>query len=354
MLSVPRHWRELSPEWMTEALSGRLPGAVVEEVDVGPVHEGTNARARVRLTYAHGEGPPSVFVKAPGRLPNRLALAALGAVTAEARLAASGVELPLLRPQPYAAGIDGWRLAAVVVMDDVVADGGRPNDGITSLGVAEVRSGLEGLARLHAAWWGRALPRTLRFLRPWRLGRAWGAVSRANLGRGLRRMEEALGPSAVPAGLDAGTLGRQFRHSAVLAAQGPRALLHGDPHPGNTYRSADGRTGFLDWQLVRTGHWSHDVGYFLIGSLDVADRRRQERHLLAGYLDELGRAGVTAPSWESAWARYRAAPAFGLATWVHTLTFGTFQPVAVSVATLRRFAAAYEDLETARSVAAGG
>lgn len=351
-LTVPATWADLDPHWMTAALSARLPGAVVAGVDVGPVHGGTNARARVRLTYAQGDGPPSVFVKGPGRLANRLALVALGALTTEARLAASGVDLPLERPLPYAAGIDRRRLAAIVVMDDVVAAGGRPNDGIAPLGVEEVRSGLEGLARLHAAWWDRPLPRSLRFLRPWRLGRLWAAVSVANLARGLHRMEAVMGASAVPGGVDARVLGHQFQRSALLAGRGPLVLLHGDPHPANTYRREDERTGFLDWQLARTGHWSHDVGYFLAGSLDVGDRRRHERTLLAAYLDELGRAGAAAPSWEAAWARYRAAPAFGLATWVHTLAFGTFQPERVCVATLRRFAAAYEDLETATSVVA--
>ncbi|MGH9088559.1 MAG: phosphotransferase, partial [Acidimicrobiales bacterium] len=176
-------------------------------------------------------------------------------------------------------------------------------------------------------------------------------VSVANLARGLHRLEE-LAPAMAPRDLGAAGLGRQFRRHSLLAASGDQTLLHGDAHPGNTYVTAGGDVGFLDWQLARTGHWSHDVGYFLVGSLDVADRRRHERNLLAGYLDELGRSGVVAPSWESAWARYRAAPAFGLATWVHTLSFGTFQPVGVCVATIRRYAAAYEDLDTARSTVA--
>lgn len=352
VLEVPRAWSDLTPAWATSALSSRLPGTVVRSAVVDPLGEGTNSRARLSLSYARGDGPPSVFVKRTGRLEHRLALAVLGAVTTEARLAASGVLLPVEHPRHYAGGVDLARLAAVVVMDDVRTAGGRPNDGTAPLTVAGVRSGLDGLARLHAAHWDRSLPTALAFLRPWHLGRVWAPVSIASLARGLRRLDRLV-PGAPPTGLvGAGRLGRQFRQSAVLAATGVQTLLHGDPHPGNTYALPGDRTGFYDWQLARVGHWSHDVGYFLAGSLDPDDRRWHERDLLGGYLEALVRFGAVAPPWDEAWARYRSTPAFGLATWVHTLAFGSFQPTVTCLATIDRFAAAYEDLETGRSMAA--
>lgn len=353
MLPVPRGWSEVTPSWLTGALSGRFPGAVVAAADVGRVQDGTSSRARVRLTYSRGAGPEWVFVKCPGRVRHRLALAALGAVATEARLAESGAVLPLEHPVTYAGGADLARLAAVVVMEDVVGAGGRPHHASTALAVPDVASGLEGLARLHAAYWGRPLPAPLGFLRPWHLGRGWALASRANLARGLRRLEAMGWRRLVTDRVDAPSLGRQFRLSALLAASGEQTVLHGDPHPGNTYAAAGGGTGFFDWQLARTGHWSHDVGYFLVGSLDVADRRANERALLDRYLAALGRAGVAAPDRDRAWERYRATPAFGLATWLHTLAFGTFQPAHACVETIRRFAAAYEDLETDRSLPGG-
>jgi hypothetical protein len=358
---------------MTAALKGRLQGSVVEAVKIESLGTGTNSRARVMLTYAervadrgdgessHGpEGsvsrPSSVFVKRPGRLVSRLAVAALRAFATEARLAMSGVALPLLHPLPYAGGVDRLRLAAVVVTEDVLAGDGRPNEATSPLSVDEVRSGLEGLARLHAAYWDGRLPAALEFLRPWRLGRGWDFVSAASLARGLRRLRDKTS-CALPDGLEYRQLAKQFRLGAVMAAAGVQTMLYGDPHPGNTYRLADGRTGFFDWQLARTGYWSHDVGYFLVAGLGVADRRAHERDLLAGYLDDLGAAvlstGAAAaadaglPKWEDAWARYRATPAFGLATWVHTFSFGIFQPVDVCLATIDRFSAAYDDLDTA-------
>jgi hypothetical protein len=336
---------------MTTAISRRHPAAVVGAVSVADIVDGTNRRARVHLDYRSGQGPASVFVKTHGRMLHRLALLALRALEAEARLAQSGVVMPLEAPEPYAAAFHRRRLEVVVVMEDITLRGGHPNEASTPLGPGEVQSGLDGLARLHAAYWDRPLPPSLSFLRPWRLTRAWSPVSAVNLARGLHRWRQAGPSSLIPPALDARTLEGQFRISARLAATGPQTVLHGDPHPGNTYALPGSRTGFYDWQLVRTGHWSHDVGYFLAGSLAPEDRRRHEDHLLRGYLDSLERAGVKAvPDPDEAWARYRAMPAFGLCTWLHTLAAGSFQPVEWCLSMLERFACAYRDLGTAASL----
>ena len=335
---------------MTDAIGRRFPGAVVDHLEVGAVADGTNRRAAIRLSYALGNGPSSVFVKMHGRLLHRLALVALKAWRAEALLAGSGVELPVDHPVFFASATDRARLACVVLMEDVTLRSGRPNDATTPLTVAEVADGLSGLARMQAAFWAKPLPPALSFLAPWRLARSWAAVSRASLAHGLRRLRRGGRDDLVPWRLDAAGLERQFRESAVLAESGPRTVLHGDPHPGNTYGLPGNRTGFYDWQLVRTGNWCHDVGYFLAGSLAVDDRRAHERELLATYLEALGSAGAPSPNFDSAWERYRSSPAFGLGTWVHTYSAGSFQPDEVALATIERFATAYSDLETHRSL----
>lgn len=352
VLTVPGSLAELTPDFMTLALSARFPGAVVDRVEAGPIGDGTNRRATIRLSYREGTGPESVFVKIHGRLLHRLALVALRAWQAEALLASSGVDLPLEHPTFYAAATDRFRLACVVLMEDVTAREGRPNDATTPLSVSEVTDGLAGLARMHAAFWDRPVPPSLQFLAPWRLGRAWAPVSRASLAHGLHRLRRAGLEHLIPRKLDAASLERQFRASALVAQAGPRTVLHGDPHPGNTYNLPGGRTGFFDWQLVRTGDWCHDVGYFLVGSLSVEDRRANERDLIAGYLDSLEAANAPAPDLDLAWDRYRASPAFGLATWLHTYSAGSFQPESVSLATIERFATAYADLETHTSIVA--
>lgn len=343
-LAVPRHLGELTPEWMTAALAPRCSGAVVSKVDVGAIDDGTNRRASVALSYAEGGGPETVFVKVHGRPLHRFALLVLRAWATEARLAMSGVARPLHHPVPYAAAVDAHRLASIVVMDDVTTAGGVPNDGVTPLTVAEVRDGLAGLARLHAAYWDAPLPDSLSFLAPWRLAPVWAPVSAANLARGMRRLGQVDALDLLPSGTTVRELERGFRESARLAATGPQTVLHGDPHPANTYALPGECTGFYDWQLARIGHWSHDVGYFLAGSLEIADRRTSERDLLAGYLDELSRHSAAAPAFDEAWSRYCKTPVYGLATWIHTISAGSFQPRDVCLATIERFAAAYDDL----------
>src|SRR5580658_2184044 len=105
MLPAPRSLADLTPPWMTAALGRRCPGSVVDGVAVGEIADGTNRRARVALTYSRGQGPPSVFVKTEGRVLHRLALVALRALDTEARLADSGVTLPLEYPVAYAGGV---------------------------------------------------------------------------------------------------------------------------------------------------------------------------------------------------------------------------------------------------------
>jgi hypothetical protein len=347
VLAVPHGVAGLTPTWLTEALARSFPGADVASVRVRDVAGGTNTRCVAELAYARGHGPASVFVKLPGRLLHRLALGALGAWSAEARLAASGIVLPVEAPAFFAGATDPCRLAAAVVMEDVTARGGRPNSGIAPLSPGEVSSGLRELASLHAAHLDRRLPGELGYVRAWRLAAPWAPVSAVSLARGLARWARLAPVEAATLRRAVGVreLERRFRSWAAVARTGPQTLLHGDPHPANTYSLPGGRTGFLDWQLVRVGSYAHDVGYFLAGSLDPATRRRVERDLLAGYLEHLAELGAaTPPTLDETWTRYRSSVAFGLGTWLHTIGAGSFQPADVSRATLERFAAAYVEL----------
>lgn len=340
-MRVPRSWSEVTPAWLSEALAADVLGATVTEADVGGVTAGTNSRATVRLRWT-GDGPSRVFVKREGSLLNRLALTALGAREAEARLALAAPELPLEHPRFLAGAVDRRRLATVVVMEDVTLRSARPQSATTPLTPEQVASGLAGLARLHAAYWCRPMTGPLAVVRPWRLGPAWGPVAWGGFVHARRRLR-ALGMT-LPPFADPVTLARGFRGWAALAATGPQTLLHGDPHPGNTYALPDGTLGFYDWQLVRRGSWAHDVGYVLVSALTPADRRTHERDLLAGYLRALAAAGAPAPDLADAWELYRRSPVYGLGAWLQTLAGGGFQPVEVCLATIERFAAAYEEL----------
>ena len=128
-------------------------------------------------------------------------------------------------------------------------------------------------------------------------------------------------------------------------ATGDETLLHGDAHVGNTYVLPDGEVGFLDWQVVRRGHWSHDLGYFVVGALTEDDRRAHERELVEEHRWALEVDEVDRPSAADAWLRYRATPAHGLPLWLLTLLSDVHRHE-VSLALVRRYAAAFVELDT--------
>jgi Phosphotransferase enzyme family len=341
-VEVPTDWR-FSPDWATRVVAAQHPGAVVDRVDVDPIDPGTTTRARIHLTYRDGEGPATLFLKAQGRLSHRLMLSSLALLTPESRLFASGEALPARRPMVYAVGIDRRRLNSIVVMEDVVATGAVANIATSPMSVDEVGRGLEEIASLHSRFWNN-LPPALSWIRPWRIQHGWTLLALIGGIKGPPRLKDAGQFDVLP------DSARRWdrclwlsRRSAALSKQGPQTLLHGDTHIGNTYTMPDGAVGFLDWQLVRRGNWSHDVGYFITSALTETDRRAHERDLLAHYLDALGPQLTS----DEAWRTYRCTPAYGLTAWLETYASADYQSDDVSLTLLRRFGTAFDDLGTA-------
>lgn len=113
----------------------------------------------------------------------------------------------------------------------------------------------------------------------------------------------------------------------------------------------DDDVGFLDWQMVRRGNWSLDLGYFLQGALTIEDRRRSERDLLDEYRGALTLPPSEMPSREEILLRYRASVAHGLAIWMATLSGGdAWQSAQICLALAQRYAAAYMDLDTRAAI----
>ena len=213
------------------------------------------------------------------------------------------------------------------------------------MSVEQVANGVRGLARLHSAFLGRpARPPTRHST-----GSSRSSRSRECEYAPLHIAHERLGDT-VPAEILALTGDRAVhRHLGPLhrdADARPQTLLHGDPHIGNTYVLPDDEVGFLDWQMVRRGNWSLDLGYFLQGAFTIEDRRRSERELLDEYRGALdvarrrdadrrrGAGCATArPShtgWRSGWRRSRAATPGSARTSAWRSRSGTPRPSSTS------------------------
>jgi len=348
-LVVPDSWNDLTPDWMTAALAAEYPGAVVDTVTVLMRDDGTNRRARLQLSYRQGCGPETVFLK--GVDPDHRELIKMtSGLFHEPRLFAERIELPLEHPRVYASVIDADAEDFVIVMEDLTARGADPRDALRPLTVEQAASGVRGLARMHGQYWGTRLSGSaLDWVEPFE---PWDGMQWAP----LPAVQPRLAPD-TPAEVRTMTIERlvegiwkPFIRSLTRA---PQTLLHGDPHIGNTYLLPGGELGFLDWQVLRRGNWSLDLGYFLQGALTTEDRRRHERALLAEYRDNLGLPAAELPGADEIWLRYRASVAHGLCTWLATASAGElWQRPDIALELAQRYSMAYGDLDTAAALAA--
>jgi hypothetical protein len=342
---IPRDWN-VSPDWMTGIVAARHPGAVVSKVVRVGGSDGTSSRAVLHLTYATGTGPDTVFAKTKGDPLRRTFQWMTQNAFIEGRLVQSGVRLPIEHPTFYAGIVDRWRLNDMVVMEDVTRRDAVLNDATQPLTIDEVADGLRGLARLHSHYWNfdTTTHPTLSWVRPSKANATFRFLVKLGCARGLPRLADHL-PDAVAALGSKGLIDywqRQIRSMRNAHA----TLLHGDAHVGNTYTLHDGHVGFYDWGVVRRGHWSFDVGYFIISALDVIDRQAHAADLVETYRNALDVPDTQRPTRDEAWTRFRSSPPYGLAIWITTGAEDQYQAPEICANLANRFGHAFLDLDT--------
>jgi len=313
----------LSPQWLTAALRLRYPVVKVARVVAGPVVDRVSTNARFAIDLV-GSAPPE--------LPTRLCVKGyFNDVGGRARFigeseayfyrdVADGLGVRTLRT--LYADVEQETRHGVVLSADVAAGGGEFLDVRSSLGPSDVADSLSQLAGLHAASWAAPAWTAASWLEP-RLGRALQSWSQ---GQTIKRIETNLcgdNGSGIPTSWrDPQRLITAYTLLVNMAGAQQNTpgwcVIHGDAHIGNFFLDADRRPSLLDWQLVQRGMWYIDVGYHIGSALDVDDRRRTERDLLAHYLDCLRAQGVSPPPWESAWRDLGAGILHGMFLWAIT------------------------------------
>ena len=256
--------------------------------------------------------------------------------------------LEIEAPRVFGAEYDPRSRQFAVLMEDLSLREARFPTALESLPLETVRSTLRSMAQIHAAYWNApALWAEL----DWVPSRFAGGMYPVFDGIGLdliryqvnhHRFKQDL---VAPLERHVDQLWQAMWASQRLLQDGPQTLLHGDTHVGNTYVLPDGRGGLIDFQLLVKGHPMIDVSYYLMTALSTAQRRAEERGLIAGYLDRLRELGVdTVPDDEAAWRDHRLASLWGLVIgWLITppVNYGE----AITRANIERLSQAVADLD---------
>lgn len=357
-LAFPIQVEDLNTDVLTRALNDMHPGVKVASFDVVQTincesgFASTADRVVLDLNYKPGtdEG-----------LPTRVLLKTmLVSPHAPAEMYAAEVKfyrtlrptLAIEAPQVFAGVVDEQSGQFGLIMEDLSQrDVVFPN-ATMPVSMGQIHSLISNLAVIHASFWES--PRLQQDLN-WLCTPAGGGMSDF-FKLILPSIEEHLRESwraelMEPLGHSTESLfNAMLKVQDTALEQGPRTLLHGDTHLGNTYLLPDGGCGLLDFQLTMQGCFTRDLTYYVTTALDIDDRRQHEGELIRFYLEELKSRGVTdAPDFDTTWLLHRQSALWGLVVgWMvcPTKNYGRD----ITEANLRRLIAAVGDLESMKVV----
>lgn len=303
MTTVPRGIEDLTPEWLTEALSGVSDGATVTDLVAIKIGQGNIAES-VRLVPTYDTvtpAPASVVAKVPS---SEEISRATGFATRTYELEAAFYnELAdtvwVNRPRCYVADYDLEGGRYTVVLEDLAP--AEPGDQVAGCSPEDAAAVIPELAALHAPRWAD----------PTLLDLAWLDRPVPASTEGSVALITAVFPSFVDRyrdRLDPEVLALTERLMGSLASYavdrpGPWTMIHGDFRLDNLLFGGP-RVAVLDWQTVKIGPGLSDVAYFIGSALDREARRDHEAALVRVYHQQMEAAGVDL-AWTDCWEGYR-------------------------------------------------
>lgn len=346
---LPWKKEQVTAEWLTAVLNNRYPGIVVEKMTEVQFIDSHTSKLRMQLDYNQigidAGLPRDVCLKSnfSGGFDN------VDICELEAQFyhfSQPEMTLPMVKAF-YADWDDDGSGHGVVILEDLIAMGGKFANSLDDSGVDSIATALEGMANMHADLWGSPL------LDKWE----WLPTSMATSidNDQIRIMQQFIDINLADPKFqkilpqhfldDPGKLQRAFDALAEYeqSQTSPRCLILGDCHQGNTYIKPDGQRIWLDWQLVRKGRPWRDLTYFTIGALTVEERRSSERDLLNHYRESLIARGVPdVPSLDVIFEHYRRWVIYGAQAWVANMDHWGQSGLPMN----ERFFTAMEDLDT--------
>jgi hypothetical protein len=355
-MSLPDSLDGFTPEFLTSALSSNYPGVEVTGVTVEEVILGTSSNFRLGLTYnAAGLAaglPVRVIVKG-SYVEHGFDMG--GMYLSEMRFYRDARTLvDMNMPTCLYAGRDPESGRSILILEDLSLRGARFFNAFKTQSYEQSSRRLEAMADFHAQTWnspeldsGGKLDWV-----PVRYAGREGALHSAQVSMNAHYLSEDVWPTvmenpratATPSVLrDIDWMRGALEKMSAAHLESDTCMIHGDSHLGNLYEDADGTPGFLDPAAARAP-WSMEVAYHLVGALEVPDRRRWEKPLLATYLARLTARGIDAPSFDEAWDSYVRDICHGLFIWI--VNESEWQLEAINTANSARFGVAAIDCGT--------
>ncbi|MCP4904480.1 MAG: aminoglycoside phosphotransferase family protein [bacterium] len=341
---LPLTAEEIRADWLSEALGVRFPRAFATSVEVLEAHSGTTGRARLRAEWkGNSTAPATIFVKlAPTDPIQKEMVISTGMGKREAHFFDGlAEEIPVRVPVPLWSGWNEAGDAYIMLIEDLSEAGCSFPSSRGDTGEHPERM-VDTLASLHGHYW-----QSPRF------------DAGADLAWIKRPMRGEMGPLLIGSALEqfGEKMPAAFRDLADLYIHhtealnelldaGPKTLIHGDSHLGNTFVDGD-QVGLLDWACTAHAPGIRDFSYYICNSVPTERRQRDERALLRRYLEGLAKSG--GPRLAEA-ATYDLHRRYAVCSWIAataTAAAGSrMQSIEVGMRGMERATAAICDLET--------
>lgn len=283
-MTIPTTVAELTAEWLTTVLRGRVDEVVAEPVgtgQIGSVH---------RLRLAGADVPARLLVKLPAADPGTRAMLA-GAYRQEIRFYTEIAATVTIRtPDLHYAEIHGDGSEFVLLLEDLAP--ARQGDQIAGCPAAHAHRAVANLAGLHAPRW---CDDTLLNIEGFsRNGPQEAAILGELYDPTTDLFLDRLGDRLTPEDRDTVRACGEVIADWLLACPERFGLVHGDYRLDNLLFGVgvSPRVTAVDWQTVNLGLPARDLAYFITTSLDPGPRRIAEKDLITTYHRRLTELGV--------------------------------------------------------------
>ena len=309
---VIKDLEQVTPEWLTAVLhySGALNTGEVTSITASGGSGNWSSNARLALTYssdAQGKCPANLFLKMVNTDTGDGEFFLPSEVTYYTRDYVDLPDAPLVRC--YHAAYDPAQHRYHLLLDDLTATHQAGYDKIPTL--AHGYALAEGLAFMHAHWWGEArLAQIGASFHDAAHLRRFVAIGEPGIPHVHTHFGARLKPH-WPATIEQIFAGLPHRLAAQAQDKINFTLLHGDPNPGNMLVPKVGERPLylidqqpFDWSIT-TWAGAFDLAYVMALYWETELRRELEMPVLRHYHYTLTQRGVQGYTWEQLFNDYR-------------------------------------------------